>query len=89
MNEARCVDENLPNVNKTKHPTTKGEKKGTRWMDPSSCQKKKSPTGAYHKGNMNKSRTQTSLHKEHITDEGGRCYNIYPIRTLANNNNTF
>ncbi len=60
MNEARCVDENLPNVNKTKHPTTKGEKKGTRWMDPSSYQKKKSPTRAYHKGNMNKSRTQTS-----------------------------
>jgi hypothetical protein len=58
MNEARCVDENLPNVNKTKHPTTKGEKKGTSWMDPSSYQKKKSPTRAYHKGNMNKSRTQ-------------------------------
>jgi hypothetical protein len=38
-------------------------------MDPSSCQKKKPPTGAYHKGNMNESRTQMSPRKEHIIDE--------------------
>jgi hypothetical protein len=47
--------------NKTKHPKKEGgEKKGTRWKDPSPRKKKeKPPMGANPKGNMNKSSTQT------------------------------
>jgi hypothetical protein len=38
---------------------------------------------------MNKSRTQMSPRKEHIIEEEGRCYNIYPRKTFTYNNNTF
>jgi hypothetical protein len=54
------LDENLPNIHKTKHPKKKGREKGTRWMDPSPSQKKKPPTRVDCKGNKIKSSTQPS-----------------------------
>ncbi len=48
-----------------KHPKKekKREKKDTKWKDPSPGKRKKSPTGADHKGTMNKLK--------------GYIYNIY------------
>jgi len=42
------------------------EEKGKRWKDASLSKKKKSPTRAYPKGNMNKSNIQTPCPKENI-----------------------
>lgn len=50
----QVIDENLPNVNKPKHPKTKVEKKGTRWKDQVQAKKETTNDGGDHKGNMNR-----------------------------------
>ncbi len=39
----QIIGENLPNINKPKHPKTKVERKGTRWKDPSPSKMNKQP----------------------------------------------
>jgi hypothetical protein len=52
-------DENMPIINKTKHPTKGEQKQSTRWKDPKSWQIKKPPKIANHHGNKDNSSTQT------------------------------
>jgi hypothetical protein len=51
FNPRKCDDENMPTIDKTKHPKY-GQEKGTRWKGPSPSKKKKPPTWADRKGNM-------------------------------------
>jgi len=47
----------------------KGEKKGTRWVDPTPSKNKKPPIGVDHEGNMNKSNIQTPSFATNILDK--------------------
>jgi len=62
-----AIDENLPNINKTKHPNKKER----------NVQEGRTPTWVDYNWNMNKSSTQTlqtpppQCHKEHVNKERG------------------
>lgn len=73
MNEARCVDENLPNVNKTKHPTTKGGEKGYKMDGPKFISNEKTTNWGISQGEHEQIKDSNfSPRKEHVIVEEKR-----------------